>query len=141
MQSFSVNPSKFAASWAHNDRCWEMGKSTNPRQLKTDVGCNSIIPTSNKTTTIWKKNHDKNLEEFWSSHSFWNNSTSRLVNSELYCEHLGRMYTFWRTKCSALINRMTALLLQDNAKSNASYMIRNKVEKNWRKWTFKLYQM
>lgn len=54
----------------------------------------------------------------------------RLVNSKLYCEHLGRMYTFWKTKGSALINRMTTLLLQDNAKSNASYMIRNKVEKN-----------
>ena len=44
----------------------------------------------------------------------------RAMNSELYCEQLGRIYTVLKEKYAALVNRNHVLFQQDNARPHTS---------------------
>jgi len=50
------------------------------------------------------------------------------MNSELYCEQLGRMYTVLKEKYPALVNRNRVLFQQDNARPHTSGRTLQKLE-------------
>ena len=52
----------------------------------------------------------------------------RAINSELYCEQLGRLYTVFKNKYNAFVNRNRVLFQQDNARPYTSRRTLQKLE-------------